>query len=183
VPLAPSLQGSQCDRCKEEKPQYFLFGPLYYMALGLRGSLMPTAIEKLGMRRTCLDCTKDTMRRWSFRAWLEAYRSLRSPNRFDLFWPVRRMLLAGELSHTPPYAFFCQFADWPVCCRTCCEFVGYPDRPESLREIVWSSRYWERGRRETSSVGAINDTEEYSTDINLFRCGRCGAKYYTHQFT
>jgi hypothetical protein len=182
-PLADDLQAPRCDGCGRETPQYFLFGPPWYVALGLRASLMPAAIAQYDMQRACLDCTKEHYSRSTPERKTMAIQSLRSSGKPDRLWRIRRIILARTLALTPPYFFFAQYPDWPVCCRKCCEFTGYPQDAGALREAVRCSRYWERGPKVESPFGDDIQTEDPSTDVNLFRCSRCGTTYYTHQIT
>jgi hypothetical protein len=179
-PLASDLQGPRCDGCGEDKPLYFLFGPAWYVALGLRGLLVPSTIETKGMQRSCLECMKQSFRGASFKRWKSERNGLRSPGQPDVFWPLRRLALARELARTPPYAFFAQRQDWPVCCRHCCEYQGYPDAG-SLADLVRTRQFWEAGKSGRTPLENGATAEDASTDINLFACKRCATRYYTYQ--
>lgn len=184
TPLADNLQGDRCDGCGLSKPQYFLFGPTCYVALGLRGRLVPDAIQEYEIQRACLKCTKASFVRPSWSAWKTAHEALRSPGKSDSIWSLRRWLLAREIGRTPPYAFFAQQTDWPICCRRCTEYRGYPADENELRKIPNIHEYWENGLGvQESPIDDLVETEDPTMDINLFGCERCSRCYYTHQIT
>jgi hypothetical protein len=182
-PLSSGLQSSHCDGCGQDKLQYFLFGPGWYVALGLRGRLVPSFIETQGMKRACLECTKRSFRRVSFKRWNLERSGLRSPGQPDVFWPLRRLALARQLALTPPYAFFAQRPDWPVCCRHCCEYQGCPADAKSLADLVRTSRFWEAGPSDRAPFVNATSAEDPSADVNLFACELCETRYYTYQLS
>jgi len=180
-PLAPDLQGSPCDGCGGKTPLYFLFGPAWYVALGLRGRLVRSTDGSLGVQRFCFKCMGLMYRGASRQGWKIQCRSLRSPGGPDWLWPLRRLALARELARTPPYAFFAQRRDWPVCCRRCCEYQGYPADAGQLEEVARTHQFWESGRSDRRPFEDGSMPADPSTDVNLFACRRCGSTFYTYQ--
>lgn len=183
VPLADNLQGPVCDGCGKREPQYFLFnGPAYYIALGLRGRLMPSAIEEYGMKRACLACTKRSFRGFSPRSWAWGWQGLRASAKADRLWQLRRLMLARDLGRTPQYASFEQRWDWPVCCGACCEYLGYPVEIKEAHIVAERDRYWEAGLDRLSPLEENPEVvSSPATELNRFGCKRCGARYYTYQ--
>jgi hypothetical protein len=96
--------------------------------------------------------------------------------------------LAGMINRVPPVVRQLQATDWPIC--SCSDeptdYVGTPSGRASFVGFVGrGARRYEFGRvAAAGDIGRLaeGDPEEWR-EVCCFHCSRCGASYYTDQFT
>ena len=162
--------GTVCHHCEcSDKPIFSYFGEIINPNTAKDSQL---ALEEPDISELCVDCINGGYVRRSDVYEFETTIQLYSNNKD---YSLR------ELNYLPYIPLFLQGTDWPMCCGEWSEYLGYPESNDKSIQLPNKYQYWQRGPKEWTADYKL--VPESLREISIFRCSKCGSKYFTWQFT